>query len=53
MDWSLYLVADKALNLRVVRLLAYSHTHARQTMQRLYQIHPERISILCHIPLVD
>jgi len=51
MNWSLYLVADKALESLVVRLLASSHTHARQTVERLYKIHPERIAILCYIPL--
>lgn len=53
MDWSIYLVADKALKSRTIKLLALSQAHARQTMQRLYDLHPERISILCHIPLVE
>jgi len=50
---AIYVISDKLLQSRKVRLIAFSQTQALKSMERLYNLHPERVAILCHIPLVD
>lgn len=50
---AIYLITDKALQTRQIRLVAFSQAQAIKATERLYKLHPERVTILCHIPLVD
>lgn len=50
---AIYLVSDKALQSRRIKFIAFSHAQAIKAMKRLYNLDPERVAILCHIPLLE
>ena len=50
---AIYIITDKLLQTCKMSIIAFSQTQALKAMERLYNLHPERMAVLCHIPLID